>query len=831
MRLLDYINSHLVYTDGPMRSYDQTKEPLKDWAGIEGKQTDPETVIRRHQDCFEAGCNLVCANTYRANCLHFSQDELEVVIRDEISYVKEAHKRSGCIQPTWIGLKLGSLGRRLKPFGDYTFDEAVETFAETVRCGVKYGADYIDIETINDTYETKAAVLAAKENSELPVFVSNYYDTADNQVAGATPEAMIALLEGLRVNAIGVDCDSESRQMLSLAERYISSASVPVLFRARIGCSPLSEENAADGKNDEAWLDIIEKAVRMGVHMVGCGALYVECLKALVKRTKNIPVVPIEKKDISWVSSYTHTVIFGGRPILNAERINPNALEELHIAIRDGDIERIKKEAVLEKEEGAHLLDINVGLPEINEIEFLDKTICAIQSAVDTPLVIDTSDPLAMERALRHYNGKALIDTVNGKEENMRAIFPLAQKYGGMIVCLPIDEDGIPDKAEKRVEIAKRIISKAAEYGIDKKELIFDPLAMTISTNTQAAMETLKAVKMLHELGCLTSLGVSNVSFGLPQRPLLNAAFFLMALDAGLNTGIVNTGAPETMNAYYAYCALHGYDDNCLDYLKYCAKLPKQIMTDEAKKPVIPEAPIISEVPIMPEASENGSTKTENDRNVDFDFEVMTALKDAIIDGMDDEAAELAEKLLEDADPLLLISEAVIPALDFVGKGFEEQEFFLPELLMCADAAQSACDVIKESMAKSGNEGAKKCKVVLATVRGDVHDIGKNIVKVLLENYGFEVIDLGIDVPAETITETILETQAPVCGLSALMTTSVPAMEETIALILEKAPWCRIVVGGAVLNQEYADKIHASYYASSAMGTVRYADEIFNTMV
>ena len=802
MNVLEYLNSHITYLDGPMGTNLQQRG-LPSGVRPESWNIDnPEAVIDMHQGYFEAGSNIVCTNTFGANALHFPGDELEEIIKRAVELVKEARDRSKCTQPTWIALKVSSLGKLLKPFGDYDYEDAVSEFAKVIKLGVKYGVDLIDIETMNDSYETKAALLAAKENCDLPVFVSNTYDERGRLMTGADPEAMVAMLEGLRADAIGINCSVGPEKMAPLVQRYLDCASIPVFFRPNAGMPKLDGNKTVYDMDPELWADEVAKMVQKGVRMAGgcCGTTN-EFTKALVVRTKNMDIVPIQNKNISWISSYNHTVKFGEVPILNAERINPHATEEMKEAIRTGNVNRIRQEAIKEKGEGAQIIDVNVGLPEIDEPALLKKVVTDIQAVVDNPLVIDTSDPVAMEQALRVYNGKARIDTVNGKEENMKAIFPLAQKYGGMIVCLPLDENGIPEKAEDRVEIAKKIIAKAAEYGIDKKELIFDPLALTISTDTNAAMETLKAIRMIHDLGCLTSLGVSNVSFGLPGREYLNSTFFIMAMDAGLNTGIVNTGSPELLSAYHAYCALHDYDPNCMRYLKYCASL-KEDKTEETKEEV-------------PQTAGSDSQK---------------ALSEAIIDGLDDDAEELAAQLVESVDPLALISDAVIPALDYVGKGFEEEEFFLPELLQSAEAAQRACAVIKDYMKKTGNSGQSKCPFVIATVEGDVHDIGKNIVKILLENYGFEVHDLGIDITPETVVEKVVELKAPLCGLSALMTTSVPAMEETIKALAEKAPWCKVVVGGAVLNQEYADKIHAHHYAPDAMSTVRYGIEVFESL-
>lgn len=800
MQLLEYLNDHIVYLDGPLGTSLQRRGLPRGVRGENWNYENPEAVIDMHMAYFKAGSNIVCTNTFGANRFHYGPEELEKVIALAVSHVKEARRRSRCEQPTWIALKMSSLGKLIKPLGDLEFEDAVAAYAEIVKLGVKYGVDLIDIETMNDSYETKAALLAVKENCDLPVFVSNTYDASGHLMSGATPEAMVAMLEGMRADAIGINCSLGPAQLQPILDRYLEAASVPVYFRPNAGLPQMVNGQTVYDITPGEWADEVVIALKKGAHMAGgCCGTTEEFIATLVERSAGVQAVPVTDKGLSRVSSFKDVVTFGGAPILNAERVNPNALEEIKEAIRTGDVNRIKQEVLLEKAEGAHIIDLNVGLPEIDEPSFLREVVKEVQAVCDLPLVMDTSDPAAMEAALRCYNGKALIDTVNGKEENMDAIFPLAAKYGGMIVCLPIDEDGIPAKAEDRVKIVEKIVARAAEYGIGKKELIVDPLAMTISTDTHAALETLKALKIVHEMGIKTSLGVSNISFGLPRRPLLNAQFFAMALDAGLDTGIVNTGSKELMNVYYTYCALHDYDENCLNYLKYCASLPEEA---EVSAPADAVKPVESN-------EEPGQSE----------------LALAIIDGMDDDAVEIARKMLETEEPLKIISDHIIPALDYVGKGFEEQEFFLPELLMSAEAAQQACALIKEHMSASGTDSGTKCAFVLATVQGDVHDIGKNIVKILLENYGYEVHDVGIDAPPELIVEKVVETHAPFCGLSALMTTSVPPMEETIKQLAEKAPWCKVVVGGAVMNQEYADQIHAHAYGSDAMATVRFADQ------
>ncbi|MBQ8426624.1 MAG: dihydropteroate synthase, partial [Clostridia bacterium] len=537
---------------------------------------------------------------------------------------------------------------------------------------------------------------------------------------------------------------------------------------------------------------LIKKGVRIAG---GCCGTTPDYIQALVKKTKGQAPVQIEKKTFSMVSSYTHAVEFGNEPILIGERINPTGKKKFKEALKANDIEYILKEGVSQQEKGVHILDVNVGLPELDESKMLVSAVKEMQAVIDLPLQIDTSDVFAMEKALRIYNGKAMVNSVNGKKESMEAVFPLVKKYGGVVVCLTLDENGIPEKAEDRLEIAKKILAKAKEYGIEKKDLIFDPLALTISADKNAGLETLKAVKLITEkLGANTSLGVSNVSFGLPERDMINGNFFTLALSNGLSAGIVNPYSNEIMKAYHAFFAISGLDDNFEKYIQFTENLPKQTAV---------QTTVVA--------------KTDG-------VEYQSELQKAIMKGLKERAGAITQELLLTEKPLDIVQNEIIPALNTVGVGFENKTVYLPQLLMSAEASKAAFERIKESM--SGEKTANKCVFVIATVKGDIHDIGKNIVKLLLENYGFNVCDLGRDVSPEEVAEKTIELKAPIVGLSALMTTTVPAMEQTIKLLREKAPWCKIVVGGAVLNKEYADMIGADKYAKDAMESVRYAEEI-----
>ncbi len=797
MNILDYLKDNRIILDGGMGTMLQKRGLAPGELPERWNISHPEAIIDIQKSYYDAGSNIVNTNTFGAYSLKFNDDELEKIISAAIANTREAAKRSNTPQPKWVALDMGPTGKMLKPYGDLDFEDAVEIFAKTVKLGAKYGADIISIETMNDSYETKAALLAAKENCDLPVFVSNSYGEDGKLMTGASPLAMIAMLEGMGADAIGINCSLGPKDLADTAREYLKYSSLPVIFKPNAGLpKSVDGKTVYDVEADEFAKDVAS-LMSEGVRIAGgCCGTTPEYIKALCRECKDIAQKPVTKKNISVVSSYTHGVIFGGKPVLIGERINPTGKKKFKEALRNKDIDYILNEGLSQQEKGVHLLDVNVGLPEIDEPDMLKNVIYELQAIIDLPLQIDTSDIKAMEIALRRYNGKAMVNSVNGKEESMNAVFPIVKKYGGLIVALTLDEDGIPENAEKRLEIAERILNKAKEYGIDKKDLIFDPLAMTVSADNNAAKETLKAVKLITEkLGCLTSLGVSNVSFGLPQRDLINGSFFVMALTNGLKAAIMNPYSHEMMKAYHTFLALNGMDESCAEYIEFTEKMPMQTAANTSA-PVVKQSEDIS-------ASE---------------------LQNSIIKGLKEQAAALTEALLKNEEPMKLIQNEIIPALNVVGERFEKKTIYLPQLLMSAEAAKAAFEIIKAS--SSSQNTADKCGIVIATVKGDIHDIGKNIVKLLLENYGFDVTDLGRDVAPETIVDTVIRKHSAICGLSALMTTTIPAMEETVNLIKEKAPWCKTVVGGAVLTPEYAASIGADKYAKDAMETVRYAEGI-----
>ena len=799
MNIRDFIKDHIVCLDGGMGTLLQA-------AGLEPGEhperwnlTHPEVIQGVHRDYFDAGSHVVNTNTFGANTLKFSLSELDEIIRAAVENANVARKTSRGSQEKFIALDIGPTGKLLKPYGDLDFEDAVSVFADTVKLGVKYGVDLIMIETMNDSYETKAALLAAKENSDLPVFVSNAYGEDGKLMTGASPAAMVAMLEGMHADAIGVNCSLGPKQLRPVVEEILQCASVPVLLKPNAGL-PQSRngETVYDVLPDEFAADVADM-VRAGVRVAGgCCGTTPAYIAALCEKITDCKPIPVTAKNRTVVSSYTHAVCFANDPILIGERINPTGKKRFKQALVEQDIDYILQEGLNQQERGVHILDVNVGLPDINEPEMLERVSGELQAIIDLPLQIDTSDPCAMERALRRYNGKAMVNSVNGKEESMCAVFPLVQKYGGLVVALTLDESGIPSTAKGRLQIAEKILAVAAEYGIEKHDLIFDPLAMTVSADPMAAVETLRAVRLIREkLGCHTSLGVSNVSFGLPSRDAVNTTFFADALENGLSAAIMNPYSVGMLKVWHTHRVLHGLDENCADYIAFAATC-----TETATAVSAPAAQVA--------VGDDGAS----------------ALQKAIVKGLQEQAGTITKQLLETVAPLEIVQTEIIPALDTVGKGFEEKTVYLPQLLMSAEAAKSAFMQIKAKMETEKTEQPAKLKIVLATVHGDIHDIGKNIVKLLLENYGFAVTDLGKDVPPETVVEATVRLHAPLVGLSALMTTTVPAMEETIRQLRVAAPWCKVVVGGAVLNPEYATRIGADAYCKDAMEAVRYAEAL-----
>ena len=805
----DRLGKELLFFDGGMGTLLQERGLAPGELPETWNISRPEEIKTIHKNYIKAGSDIVLTNTFGANALKFHAEgcSLEQTVKTAVRLVKEAAAEADaeisdksdaqCAGHTvYTALDIGPTGKLLKPMGDLDFEEAYEAFKEVMVWGEEAGADLIHIETMSDTYELKAAVLAAKENTSLPVFATAIFDERRKLLTGADVPSVIALLEGLRVDALGINCGMGPEQMFPVVEDYIKYSSLPVIVKPNAGLPKQRDGQTYYDVSPEKFAAYMEKIVSMGACLIGgCCGTTPEHIHAMTERCRRLNVIPPSEKNDTIVSSYGQSVFLGNGSKIIGERINPTGKKKFKQALKDHDLEYILREGIAQQDNGAHILDVNVGLPDIDEVSMMKETIQELQSVVSLPLQIDTVDPAAMEAALRIYNGKAMVNSVSGKQESMDKVFPLIRKYGGVVIGLTLDEKGIPGDAEGRVRIAERIITEAARYGIKKKDIVIDALAMTISSEPEGAKVTLETLRRLRDdLKVKTVLGVSNISFGLPARPVVNAAFYTMAMMNGLSAGIINPSSEDMMKAWYAYHALMGLDANCESYISHYSN----------------------------NLTSGGRTVSDG-----TEHKTTASLRESIEKGLKEDASTITARLSETQDPLDIINTELIPALNHVGDGFEKGTVFLPQLLMSAEAAKSAFAVLKDKMDKSGEVREKIGTVVLATVKGDIHDIGKNIVKVLLENYSFEVIDLGKDVPPERIADTVLEKDVRLAGLSALMTTTVVSMEETIKLLRERAPQCKVMVGGAVLNQDYADMIGADFYGKDAMQSVRYAQELF----
>ena len=766
--------------------------------------THPDIVEAVHRSYLDVGSNIVKSNTFGANPLKLAGSGLDCKETIEAA-VAIAKKACGGRENKFVALNLGPTGKLLAPYGDLPFEKAVEAYGEMVRYGAAAGADLILIETMSDTYEIKAAVLASKENCDLPICVTMTFDEDGKLLTGATVEAAALMCEGLGVDAIGFNCGLGPVQVGKLFPQMLEATSLPLIINPNAGL-PVQRDgkymtvlpNAGYptelrgrtlySENVPYYVEMMGRIANLGFDIIGgCCGTTPEHIAQMIAKCKTLQPGGTRDCRLTAVSSYGKAVHLGEGPVIIGERINPTGKKRLKEALVNGDLDYVCRLGLEQIGVGAQILDVNVGTPGIDEAAMAAKAVPALQAITDTPLQIDTSNYEAMERALRLYNGKPMLNSVNGKEDSLQHVLPLAKKYGAVLVALCLDDSGIPATAAGRIAVAEKIIARAAEYGIESRNIVVDPLALTISTGAENAAIACEVIRTMKARGINTVMGVSNISFGLPGRDAVNSTFFSMAMAAGLSCGIINPQSKPMMDAYYGYRALAGYDEGCKEYVQHYADAPKAAATT---------------------VSEMG-------------------LYDAIVKGLQGPARQAAAKALESEKPLDIINKYMIPALDFVGHGFEKKTLFLPQLLMSADAAKIAFAVIKDVLASSGQEEEKKEKIILATVKGDIHDIGKNIVKVLLENYGFDVIDLGKDVPPEAIVEKAVEENVTLVGLSALMTTTVVSMEETIKLLREKKPDCKVMVGGAVLNQDYANMIGADFYGKDAMQSVHYAQKFF----
>ena len=757
----------------------------------------PDTLTAIHADYARAGADILLANTFGANAKKLAgcPCTVEQVVSASIACARSAAAETGAL----VALDIGPLGELLVPAGTLRFEDAYAEFAQVIRAGAAAGADLVFLETMTDLYELKAAILAAKENCALPVFTSMSFESRGRTFTGCTVESYAVTAAGLGADAVGINCSLGPKEILPFAQRLCRSvpAGVPVFVKPNAG---LPNPDGSYNLNAAEFAAEMKAYASIGVSMVGgCCGTTPDFIAKL--RETFAPLVPAEKIPIrrSCLCTPVRFVEVDGITVVG-ERINPTGKKRLQQALRDGDSAYPCAQAVAQAEAGAQVLDVNAGLPGIDEAATLEQLVKDLQAITDLPLQLDSSNPEALSRALRIYNGKPIVNSVNGEQKTLDTILPLCKKYGAAVVGLALDEHGIPADAEGRFAIAKRIAAAANAAGIPNEDIYIDCLTLTASAQQEGAVQTLEALtRCKKELGVRTVLGVSNISFGLPCRGYLNTTFLTMAMSAGLDLAIMNPNTPEMMAAVRAYRVLTSQDEKCNDYVAAYANV--QVQTSQVAK-------------TDAAAPAGGAAGAD-------------ALFEAVRRGLKNEARAAAGEALKTREPLQVVNETLIPALDVVGDAFEKGSIFLPQLLQSATATQAAFEVIKTAIAASGSQGESKGRIVIATVKGDVHDIGKNIVRVILENYGYDVLDLGRDVPSERVVEAVRQTGAKLVGLSALMTTTVPNMQATIEALHAANLPCKVMVGGAVLTKAYAEQIGADFYAKDAKASADYAKQIF----
>lgn len=784
MKLEELLGKRLVFVDGGMGTMLQAAGLTGGEAPERWNLTHPETVAEVHRAYLAAGCDIVTANTFGATGARFGA-ELQKVIQAGVELARQGVEEAG---HGFAAFDMGPTGKLLAPYGELPFQEAVSLYRQAAAWGAEAGADLIIIETMGDPYEMKAAVLGAREACDLPILATMMADVNGRLLTGGTVETMAVLLDGLGVTALGLNCGLGGPEMLPLLRRIRRVTERPLLCSPNAGLPRMEGGRTVFPAGPEAFARAQRELAQAGAWLLGgCCGTTPEHVRAMVAACREVTPAPVSPVTETWISSGSEAVCLDHGPVIIGERINPTGKKRMQEALRTGDVNYLLKEAVNQSAAGAAVLDVNVGLGGVDEAAWMERAVSAIQGVCTCPLQLDTADPEALARGLRAYNGKALINSVSGKQEVMDQVFPLAKRYGGTVVALLLDEEGIPDTAEGRVAIARRIMAEAARYGIAKRDLVMDALTMTVSTGERNALVTLETLwRCREELGVRTVLGVSNISFGLPQREKLAGPFLTLALGAGLDAAILNPLSEAMMDAWQAALTLTGRDKGCRAYLERFA----------------------------------GAAPVKSGAQAAF------SLEEAVRRGLRAEAERAArERLAEGEAPMDLVEKRLLPALTQVGDGYEAGTLFLPQLLMSAEAAQGAFALVQQALGEKSTGMRRQGRIALATVEGDIHDIGKNIVKVLLESYGFEVLDLGKNVKPEQVLAAVQAEKLHMVGLSALMTTTVPAMERTIALLRREAPDCRVVVGGAVLTPELAAAIGAHAYARDAMDTVRFARE------
>lgn len=797
MGIKEYLKDNLLIFDGAMGTMLQKEGlPIGDNPEIFGMK-NPDKLLKIHKKYLEAGSNVLTTNTFGCNELKVTKlgYTVEEVIDNAIKVAKQAIEESDKSKPRFVALDIGPIGEMLEPMGTLSFDKAYEIFKRQAIQGEKSGADLIIIETMMDLYEAKAAVLAAKENTNLPVICTMTFDENGRSFTGCLPQAMVATIEGLGVDALGVNCSLGPKQLLPIVKIITELANVPVIVQANAGLPVIENNQTIYKMTAKEFFQGVKNFVDLGVSIIGgCCGTNETFIKEICDNIDLLQRKNPNKKDSTIVCSAAKYVDIQG-PVIVGERLNPTGRQPLIDAYSSGNNDYVINLALEQSNEGSEILNVNVGVPDLDEEKAMTRVIKGIQEVVDVPLQIDSSNVKALEAGLRYYNGRTIVNSVNGKEKSLETILPLVKKYGACVVGLTLDEKGIPDTAEGRFEVAKKIVERAESYGIKRSDIFIDCLSLTVSAQQDEAMETIKAIKMVKErLGCKTILGVSNISFGIPNRQGLNNTYLNLSLGAGLDLCIINTEDKTMIQSVYAYKVISNMDKGCLQYI-------------EKFKDV---------------SIENKSNEKKNHDNL--------TLEDAIERGLKEEAKDLTTQILNTKDEHYVLDEVLIPALDRVGNKYDKGELFLPQMIQAAETVKVALNIIKERLSK-GNSSSSKGKIIVATVQGDIHDIGKNIVKIMLENYGYEVIDLGKDVPIEEVVKRAKEENIELIGLSALMTTTVENMKKTIEALKENNIKAKVFVGGAVVTKEYATKINADYYSKDAKSAVEIAKINFSDKI
>ena len=797
VEIKEYLKDNILIFDGAMGTMLQKEGlPIGDNPEIFGIK-NPHKLLKIHKKYLEAGSNVLTTNTFGCNELKVNKlgYTVEEVIDRAVSIAKQAIEESDKSKPRFVALDIGPIGEMLEPMGTLSFDRAYEIFKRQVIQGEKSGADLIIIETMMDLYEAKAAVLAAKENTNLPVICTMTFDENGRSFTGCLPETMVATIEGLGVDALGVNCSLGPKQLLPIVKTITELANVPVIVQANAGLPVIKEGQAVYEMNDEEFFQGVKDFVDLGVSIIGgcCGTNETFIKKISDNIDKLQKKEPKRRKSTIVCSAAKYIDIKG--PTIVGERLNPTGRQLLIDAYVSGNNDYVINLALEQSNEGSEILNVNVGVPDLDEEKTMKRVIKGIQEVVDVPLQLDSSNVKALEAGLRYYNGRTIVNSVNGKEKSLETILPIVKKYGACVVGLTLDENGIPSTAEGRFNIAKKIVERAEQYGIKRQDIFIDCLSLTVSAQQDEAMETIKAIKMVKEnLGCKTILGVSNISFGIPNRKALNNTYLNLALGAGLDLAIINTEDRTMVESIDAYKVISNMDKGCLDYIEKF----KFVSNDN---------------------------KTKERKNYD-----NLTLEDVIERGLKEEAKDLTLKILESHDEHFVLDKVLIPALDVVGTKYDKGELFLPQMIQAAETVKVSLNIIKERLSKNNNTSSKG-KIIVATVQGDIHDIGKNIVKIMLENYGYEVIDLGKDVPIEEVVKRAKEENIQLIGLSALMTTTVENMKKTIKALKENNINARVFVGGAVVTEEYAQKINADYYSKDAKSAVEIAKINFKSKI